>query len=316
MQTIFSTSDIHPRDRFDYWHDIACRHIAMRDSQPAHRPTFQAAIEVGALGDLYLIRGENSAMKVARTARHIANATGDELFICRQVSGQLMIEQNGREVVLQAGDVTLLDPLLPYVGKFCSCSNLLVLKVPRRALEARVGKTWEMLVRVIKPTEAEGGLTSAFLAALPAYTDRMGAAAKEVVAEQVLDLIALSLTNVVGADRPKLSSAHAVALMKVRAVIDARLTDPALNPAAVAAAAGISVRYANSVLAREGTSITRLIQARRLARCRRALQDPLQAHRTLSEIAYSWGFSDMTHFGRSFKATYGVLPSAYRHSQV
>jgi error-prone DNA polymerase len=37
----------------------------------------------------------------------------------------------------------------------------------------------------------------------------------------------------------------------------------------------------------------RLIQARRLARCRYALEDPNQAHRTVSEIAYGWGFSDM-----------------------
>ena len=54
--------------------------------------------------------------------------------------------------------------------------------------------------------------------------------------------------------------------------------------------------------------------SRRLARCRRALEDPSQAHRTVSEIAYGWGFSDMTHFGRKFKAAYGLLPRDYRGS--
>jgi AraC-like DNA-binding protein len=49
-----------------------------------------------------------------------------------------------------------------------------------------------------------------------------------------------------------------------------------------------------------------------LARCRRALEDPRQAHRSIREIAYGWGFSDMTHFGRSFRKAYGMLPSAYR----
>jgi AraC family transcriptional activator of tynA and feaB len=51
------------------------------------------------------------------------------------------------------------------------------------------------------------------------------------------------------------------------------------------------------------------IQARCVARCRKALEDPLQAHRTVSEIAYGWGFCDMTHFGRKFKKAYGLLPS-------
>ncbi|WP_310353804.1 hypothetical protein [Methylobacterium sp. BE186] len=29
----------------------------------------------------------------------------------------------------------------------------------------------------------------------------------------------------------------------------------------------------------------------------------------MSEIAYGWGFSDMTRFGRRFKAAYGLKPS-------
>ncbi|RYI26348.1 MAG: helix-turn-helix domain-containing protein [Acetobacteraceae bacterium] len=33
----------------------------------------------------------------------------------------------------------------------------------------------------------------------------------------------------------------------------------------------------------------------------------------LTKIAYAWGFSDMTHFGRSFKDAYGVTPSDWRH---
>ena len=32
----------------------------------------------------------------------------------------------------------------------------------------------------------------------------------------------------------------------------------------------------------------------------------------INDIAYGWGFCDMTHFGRSFKATYGISPQHYR----
>jgi AraC family transcriptional activator of tynA and feaB len=82
----------------------------------------------------------------------------------------------------------------------------------------------------------------------------------------------------------------------------------------VAAAAGVSLRYANAALADENTSISRVIQERRLARCKKALEDPAQAHRTVSDIAYSWGFSDMTHFGRKFREAFGRLPSEYRRA--
>jgi AraC family transcriptional activator of tynA and feaB len=312
METLFSTDTVHPRDRFDYWHDVACRNLIEHDSLPECRLSFQATIQAGLLADLGLILFDNSPMGISRTPRQIARARNDDLFVCRQISGFLALEQNGREIALEAGDVTLLDPLMPYRGKFSSGSNMLVLKVPRRALEARVGGTREMVLRPIKPSQAECSLMSSFVAMLPAHIGRMSPAAEDTVRNQVLDLLAIALTTAIGADTPRVSSAHSLALMNVRAAIEARLSDPMLSASAVAAAAGISVRYANAVLAREGTSIVRLVLARRLARCREALRDPSQAHRTLSEIAYGWGFSDMTHFSRRFRAAYGMLPSEYR----
>ena len=212
-------------------------------------------------------------------------------------------------------DVTLIDPLMPYRGKISEGSNLLVIKIARRALEARVGPTREMVLRPIKPSQAEGSLLSSFAAMLPAHAGRMSSVAENLAKEHVLDLLAVSLTTAMGANTAKISSARSFAQMNVRAAIETRLTDPMLDASAVAAAAGISVRYANTVLAREGTSIMRLILARRLARCQQALRDASQTHRSLSEIAYGWGFSDMTHFSRRFRAAYGVLPSEYRRAQ-
>jgi len=81
---------------------------------------------------------------------------GDELLIGRQLAGALALEQNSREALLHAGDVVLLDPRLPWSGKFFSSSRFLLLKIQRRALEARVGKTSEMTVRAIRPVEAQG----------------------------------------------------------------------------------------------------------------------------------------------------------------
>jgi len=164
----------------------------------------------------------------------------------------------------------------------------------------------------MKPLNAETGLASSFLAMLPAHVGKMSQAAEDVIKYQMIDLIAVSLAKTVQNGTPRISSARGLVLLKVRAAIETRLSDPALDGEAVAAAVGVSVRYANSVLAEEGTSICRYIQERRLARCRRALEDPQQAHRSLSEIAYGWGFSDMTHFGRSFRKAHGMLPSEYR----
>lgn len=312
MQRLFSTDDVRPRERFDYWHQVACRHILNHDSRPENQSTFHASIQTGVLADIGVVVFENAAMHCWRTPRQIAQTPADMLLLCRQLTGTLGLEQDGREIVLSVGDVTLIDPQLAYGAKFSAESSLLLLKIPPRLLEARLGSTRQMVFRSITPSDAAGGLTSSFLAMLPHYVGRLQGAAEQIVRDQVLDLLAVSLATAIGAERPRISSAHSLALTTVRAAIEARLTDAALDPAGIAAAAGISERYANAVLAHEGTSIARLILATRLSRCRKALEDPLQAHRTLSEIATGWGFSDMTHFGRRFKRAYGVLPSEYR----
>jgi len=312
VQKLFCTDDVHPRERFDYWHEVACRAICAHDSQPAKRFGFKAHIDRGTLGDLDLVQFSNSAMTVDHTASHAARVTGDDIFLCRQVSGTLGLEQDAREVLLQPGDMTLIDPLLSYSGRFSDQSHLLVIKLPRRELEARVGKSRQMVARHITPQDSLTRLASSHLALLPAQAEPVDRPIGDFLKVQTFDLIALALTTSMRDRLPRISSARAVVSMSVRIAIESRLTNPRLDVRTVAAAAGVSARYANAVLAKEGTSIARLILERRLARCRSAIEDTQQASRTLSEIAYGWGFSNMTHFGRSFRNAYGVLPSEFR----
>lgn len=312
MKTVLSTADVHPRDAFDYWHEILCKNVIRHDCTPEARQRFRAKLQSASLADIDLVQYETGPMQNDVTARHLASANPDELFVRRQIAGVFVFEQDGREAVLKAGDVTLFDPRRPMRGKYSRGAQQLVLKVPRHRLVARVGDLRQMIARSIKPSESEHGLTSAYLAMLPTYADALGSNAAEIVRDQALDLVAVSLAKAMDRGTARVSSARSLVRLSVHAAVEARLTDPALDAETVAAAAGVSVRYANAVLAEHGTSIMRLVQARRLERCRRALQDPSQARRTVSEIAYGWGFSDMTHFGRRFRAAYGVLPSEHR----
>ncbi|ACK81466.1 transcriptional regulator, AraC family [Methylorubrum extorquens CM4] len=252
-------------------------------------------------------------MTVSRTRRHIASDATDGIFVCRQFSGRLVLEQDGYQVGLEPGDVTLLDPAVPYAAHFFGGSELLVFKVRRNALEGRVGRTRALTARAL-PANADGRLTSAYLGLLPFHANGLSAAVGASVEPQLLDLIALSFSRALAGTAARGSSARSLARTRVRAAVEANLCDRSFGVAAVAQAAGVSIRYANAVLADESTSIMQLLQTRRLERCRQALADPAQADRKVSEIAYGWGFSDMSHFGRRFRALFGMLPSEFRRS--
>jgi AraC family transcriptional activator of tynA and feaB len=312
VRTLFSTTEIHPRDRFAYWNDSFCKQIVARDAVSECRHAFQAEMQVGEFAGVGISLCTHSAMRTTHTARHAAHSNPDVILICRLLSGARVIEHNGRDEVITAGDVVIVDPRMPYAMTYAAQSKHLMLRIPRRQFEARVGAARAFANCHIKCSDGDHRLTLAFLGMLPLYSDELPPATAEIVKDHALDLLAVSFAKAVNAGRPRISSARSFTLINVRAAIEQRLNDPTVDADTIAGASGVSVRYANAVLAKEGTSITRLIQARRLERCRKAFEDPSQASRTVSEIAYGWGFSDMTHFGRKFKAAFGVPPSEYR----
>ncbi|MGH1587325.1 cupin domain-containing protein [Methylobacterium phyllosphaerae] len=165
METVFSTDHVHQRDRFAYWHEVARRDVVEHDSKPRCRGTFRAELRAASIGTLNLASFQNSEMVVTHTTRHLSRTNADELFICRQFRERVALEQGGRQVVLEPGDVTLIDPGLPYKGWFSDHSEVLIVKVQRALLESRLGQTRDLLAH--KLATAEGRLASAYLAMLP-----------------------------------------------------------------------------------------------------------------------------------------------------
>jgi AraC family transcriptional activator of tynA and feaB len=314
VKRIFSTDDIAPRDRYDCWHEIVRKQTIEHDSYPDSRMTFEATLDAADIGDLSLVSFETAAMSVVHEKRHF-DANAGELLLVRQIAGNLTLEQNAHRVGLEPGHMTLIEPQMIYSARFTNLSRLLVVKFPRRSLAARVGRTDAFIARPLAPQPGEAGLLSQILGLLPEHTESLGSGAPRV-ADQVLDLLAVMLSKADAGATPRLSHSRAMLGMQLRAAVDRHLQDPAITSDSIAKSVGISLRYANAILGDEETSVSRLILTRRLERCRQALADPTQMHRSISSIAFAWGFSDMTHFGRRFRGSFGLLPSEYRKLSV
>jgi transcriptional regulator GlxA family with amidase domain len=96
--------------------------------------------------------------------------------------------------------------------------------------------------------------------------------------------------------------------------VERRLGDPSLTPASIATAHALSLRYVHRLWAQESAeTLGRHILRRRLERCRDDLPDPA---RTVTEIAFRWGFRSPAHFSRAYRAHFGVPPSAHREATL
>lgn len=93
---------------------------------------------------------------------------------------------------------------------------------------------------------------------------------------------------------------------------DRHLTNAELDCAAVAAALKLSPRYINQLLEAEGTSLSRYIWRQRLDRAASDLRNPAWSRRSISVIAMSHGFNDLSHFSKAFRQAFGTSPRDYR----
>ncbi len=307
-----STDEVHPRDRIAYWREVATRAFVRHDFRSGLGTSFSASIQSGQLADLGVAAFECNPCLVGRTTRDAARDSDENIHLLLNLEGKYIAEQDGREAVNETPAFMFLDMRRPFNVVFDSASKANTFVIPRRLLKARLGRTAAFTARSIDLNTPLAKMAASYLAMLPECVDTLDTAAASKVAEQALDLVALAYSASGQSDGVTLSSAKSTALVRLKAAINAQLTNPELAPAMAAAAAGVSVRYANTLLAEEGTSLERYIIALRLDRCRRALEDPAQGHRMIADIAFGWGFWDLSHFCRRFKAQFGFSPRDYR----
>jgi AraC-like DNA-binding protein len=313
MAVTFSTNTVHPRDREAFWREEVIPNLPRHEFNSSVGPAFVGEVRLQTVADLRVQEFDCNPCEIARSRTDLARCTNDDLVLKLQLSGHSVIAQDGRQAPLQAGSCLLFDNSRPSVASHLTQDKALYLAIPRRALMARFGPTTALTARLIDTQEPLAGLAAGFIRMLPERASALEGSNAIKIAEQTLDLLALAFSAMSETKVVALSSPRALTLLRLKSVIEARLSDPELRPTAAAAEVGISVRYANALFSHDGTSTERYITQRRLERCRDALDDPAQTHRTIGDIAFGWGFWDLSHFGRRFRDKFGLSPKDYRH---
>ncbi len=113
------------------------------------------------------------------------------------------------------------------------------------------------------------------------------------------------------------SSAHLESLrLRIIHFIEDNLCDGDLSPAKIAAMLRTSPRYVHTIFSRSGETVSQYIRRRRLEECARLLSNAPRGGRTISDIAFDYGFASCTNFGKVFREQYGVTPTEYRRQHA
>ena len=249
---------------------------------------------------------------VERTPETIASGGSGYYKVSLLLSGSSILVQDGKELVMRPGDLSIYDTSRPYSLLFGEEFRNLIMMFPKDRLELPIPFTEQLTaVSLGQQHTGLGPVITAFLSQFPAQLTPLTERVRTKLAQTSLDLLGTMFSSILDAD-PAQRDPHRVLLQKIYAHIDQNLASPTLSPSSIAAAHYISTRHLHALFRQADTTVSTWIRERRLERCRADLLDPVLADRTISAISSRWGFTDAAHFSRVFKSAYGVSPSELR----
>jgi len=269
-------------------------------------------------GDLLFIRAvtRGGAHRVMRTEQLIRQSSENIFFIGFMLAGNATLSQDHHLAELHPGDIAILDSSRAYTIEVPRNFDALWVRVPRYRLEGRLQSLSDIMAQRIDGSSGIGHVASSMLSAALDEAPNMHTNEANRISNHLLDLLGLSLKSSLETASTGRSTAYrSSTFRRVQEFIEQRLDDEDLTPERVAAAHGVSVRYIGKLFEREGISVASWIRMRRLERCRMDIESPEKSGCTISDIAYSRGFGNISSFNRAFRARYGLSPRTLRNEE-
>lgn len=308
----YSTEAVPHRQKIDYWHSLLGDTFTSLESLPIERQSFSGKLQKAKLGSIGISEVCSTPCKVNHARSMISRETVPYFLVHMQLKGCSMNRQDGREALLEAGDFALCDSTRPYDLSFNDMNDMLVLRIPAKNLKRYMTMPEDMTCVRMDGKAGMSNFASTMLTGLWENFDSELDEGSQVSLSDVL-LKTLSVAyGVIHKTKVAESSSQGVRRIQVRQFIENHLNRSDLTPALVANKLSMSVRYLHILFENEGETVNQFIRRRRLEEAKNQLADPRSRNLTISEIAYGLGFNHLTHFGRVFKAEFGISPKSFR----
>jgi AraC family transcriptional activator of tynA and feaB len=307
--THWSTDTVRPGERVAFWREAVCAAVLnVTPEQP--QDDFRAAIAGHNFGALRFASVRSTGHDIVRDVRHVDRSGDDQYLISLQKSGRCGMAQGGRDVCLDPEEIGIIDGAQPFRISFPGPVSRFLAVVPRRALDMRAPWLRRRGLCKIATGSLFSDLARRHIQTLTGQGS-LDAGQAQALTDNLCTLIALA--TAADAERARVpvdGQVHAIL-----AYCRGHLSDPELSPRRVAEHFHISVRTLHLRFDAMEQSFSKWLLHSRLDACRNALLDPAHNARSISEIAYGFGFGDLSHFSKSFKARFGGAPRDVRKSQ-
>jgi AraC-like DNA-binding protein len=311
VETVFDTRELAPERRFRAWQEMICDVYVHLDVATDDPSGCEGRVRQTQFGAVKLTETTGFPQRFMRRKSHLAKFDKDCFYMQFIRRGAMQIVQRNTTVMSHPGAGVFISACDPYEAIYRTKAQALYLEIPRADFLSRF-PTGRLPApnTVLKTASGMGRIAAEFCESLVRENAALSDRSREALGAQIMDIVAAALDGCEtdGAER----SIRRARLHSIKSFIDDNLGNPTLSPAFIAKHCDVSVSYLHHLFKDSGDSVSEWIWLRRLQRCHEMIMQPAYASASITEIAYSMGFSSSSHFSGLFKSRFGFRPSDLR----
>jgi AraC family transcriptional activator of tynA and feaB len=305
-----STSGLAPKRQIECWTEALTDLCGHFDIDPLEASSFEARVNYTSVSRLKLCQIEASQHRIAHTISRARLSEHPYVKILFQTHGISFFEQNGRHIEVVPGDCLAYDVACPHTIVSPALTRHEVVIVPKELLQERGFRLAKMSACKLSARTGTGRIAHDFVHAAFSEATKLSPYNAIGVADSLIDLLLLPLRE---ADTMFDRAGPEAMYVRAQAFIREHLRDPDLRIDQISAALGCTKRYLHMLFSERGMTVSDYMWHARLQNCRHELET--QGEKTITDVAFSWGFSSSSHFSRVFRKYFGIVPSAVHKAQ-
>ena len=280
------------------------------DWSPGKTPsgTFNAALRHKVIGDINVIESRCDPCSGYRSERYAEQVEEPSVILLSYLEGGEHIEFGGERYTVAAGDTFVWDSSKATDFEVYESLHKVALAMPSRLLSHNTLSALNNMPRKFAPSSGSRFLLNNLIRAVadPDFDDA------EVETDTILDAVNAFILGAQPGEAHSDKSLRERQRHEIMRYIDQHLPDPTMTVTQIANVHRISKRYLHWLFRDQSVTVNELIILKRLAGCERDLASLSGAHLQVGQIAYAWGFSNISHFSKRYRARYGESPTETR----
>jgi AraC family transcriptional activator of tynA and feaB len=310
----WSTQSVDQQQQFSFWREAVCEAFLQLEVDCEERRSFRGALDVRAFGSLRLQRVFTQRQHIRRTRNGIARSDSACIYVNYQATGNSIVKQRGREAHINPGEWYLIDSAEPFELRHPADLASVSIEIPHAMIADQLRLAVQSTALAFGQASGMTRLMADYMRNVSENVDSLGTSARSTVARNFMDMLFLTLTP--AGQYPELTGSCGMRRQLAEYFIAQNLGGSDLSPSMIAQACHCSVRTLHTIFNATGMPVMQFVWQKRFERAHAELSSSIHRHRSIADIAFGCGFSNLSHFCRYFKERMEMTPSDWRRLQI